>query len=283
MVENVERPSGREGKGPLVRVFFLPGLVEPAELAGRRVVVIDVLRATTTIVWALANGAREIVPFGEVDEARRMAALAGPESLLGGERQGIKIAGFDLGNSPAEYTAERVAGKSIHFTTTNGTRAMRVCREAETIWMGAFANFGALCEELAKKPEWDVVCAGTDGQVTREDVLLAGALVSRVVLGDAGLGGPDTGVAAYPLEGGSGVSQIVELNDQARMAAEIWRAAVGPNPLTTARLASLLQESHGGRNLLEIGQGEDIERAAEWDKYPRVAELNPRSGKIQLT
>jgi 2-phosphosulfolactate phosphatase len=265
----------------MVRVFFLPGLVDPADLAGRRVVVIDVLRATTTIVWALANGAREVVPFEEVAEARRMAAESGGGALLGGERQGKKIAGFDLGNSPAEYTAERVSGKSIFFTTTNGTRAMQACREASTIWMGAFANLDALCEQLAQSPDWDVVCAGTDGQVTREDVLLAGALVSQVVMGGKN---EEKSEKSEEEEKSEDIRRMEvptpTLNDQALMAAELWRSAEGPSRLTTTRLTQLLHHTHGGRNLLEIGQGEDIARAAQMNKFPLIAELNPQSGKI---
>src|SRR5205823_10380648 len=141
----------------------------------KTVVVIDVLRATTTIVHALAAGAREVVPCLEVEDARRIAAELGKAAILGGERRGLPIPGFDVGNSPAEYTRQRVGGKTVVFTTTNGTRAMQRCKFASRVLLGAFVNFSAVCRELAVVDHVALVCAGTDGHVTREDTLLAGA------------------------------------------------------------------------------------------------------------
>ena len=97
--------------------------------------------------------------------------------ILGGERGGLPIPGFDLGNSPAEYTRERVAGKTVVFTTTNGTRAMQRCKQASRVLLGAFVNFSAVCRELGGVEQVVLVCAGTDGHVTREDTLFAGAVV----------------------------------------------------------------------------------------------------------
>ncbi len=112
-------------------VHFLPSLVTPEELSGGDVVMIDVLRASTTITHALAAGAKCIVPCREVDEARRLVqTLAGEPVLLGGERGGLPIDGFHLGNSPNEFTAAAVRGKTIAFTTTNGTLALMQCRTA---------------------------------------------------------------------------------------------------------------------------------------------------------
>src|SRR3954469_23642043 len=152
-------------------VYLLPDLAEPAALAGKTVVVIDVLRATTTIVHALAAGAKEVVPCLEVEEARRIATERGGEAVTGGERGGKQIPGFDLGNSPAEYSRERVAGKTVVFTTTNGTRAMQRCKSASRVLLGAFVNFSAVCRELSGVEQIALVCAGTDGHVTREDTL----------------------------------------------------------------------------------------------------------------
>src|SRR5215471_15948471 len=105
-----------------ILVHLLPTLVEPAELRDGVAVVIDLLRATSTIVHALAAGAKAVVPCGEIDEAWQVAARSQPGSfVLGGERGGLKISGFDLGNSPSEYTREAVAGNRVIFTTTNGT------------------------------------------------------------------------------------------------------------------------------------------------------------------
>ena len=163
-------------------------------------------------------------------------------SLLGGERGGKRIPGFDLGNSPAEYSAEVVKNKRLIFTTTNGTRAMLRCQTAARIWMGAFVNVSALCRELSGENSVDIVCAGTDGEVTREDTLLAGALVAE-------LAKPNS-----------------HLNDQAEIAADAWRAVV-QNFSQSPLLGPTMRQSRGGRNLIEIGQANDIEIAAQIDKF----------------
>src|SRR5579862_6055151 len=134
---------------PLLHVHLLPALVEPEELAASTVVVIDVLRASTTINQALAEGATEVIPCLEVEEARRIAAgLPSGLTVLGGEREGLRIPDFDLGNSPGEYRPDTVAGKTVVFTTTNGTRAMIACRAASRVLVGAFVNWSAVCKML---------------------------------------------------------------------------------------------------------------------------------------
>src|SRR5262249_8185995 len=145
-----------------IDVYLLPALVEPHELTGKTVVVIDVLRATTTIIHALASGAREVLPFLEIGEAQQKATEVGETAVLGGERGGKPIPGFDLGNSPAEYTPDKVRGKTVVFTTTNGTRAMLRCHAAQRVLVGAFVNFSAVCREVGGEQELAFVCAGTD-------------------------------------------------------------------------------------------------------------------------
>ncbi len=246
-----------------VHVHLLPALVSPEALAGRTAVVIDVLRATTTIVTALASGAIEVIPCLEVEDARRLAAEDPEISVLGGERGGLRIEGFALGNSPAEYRAEVVGGKRVVFTTTNGTRAMMHCRGAQRVLVAAMVNFSALCQELSRERHIDIVCAGTDGQVTREDTLLAGAIVEDLLTAR-------TGGDAW---GHRSAAPSAVLNDQAEIARDAWRAAVGTmtgHPL----LASQMRRSLGGRNLIEIGQENDIDLAAQLDKFDLVAELD---------
>src|SRR5687768_10758642 len=132
-----------------LNVHFLPDLTTPAELAGGVVVVIDVLRASTTITYALAAGAREVIPCLEIEEARAAAAKLPPgQAVLGGERHGLPIEGFDLGNSPRDYTPQRVGGKTVVFTTTNGTKAMMQCRQAAGVLIGSYVNFSALVQTL---------------------------------------------------------------------------------------------------------------------------------------
>ena len=238
-------------------VYLLPALVEPAELAGKVAVVIDVLRATTTIVHALAAGAKGVIPCREIDEAWRLKQELAGNPLLGGERLGLPIAGFDLGNSPAEYAPERVRGRTVIFTTTNGTRALERCREAGRVLIGAFVNFAALCQELDGGADIALVCAGTDGQVTREDTLLAGAIVDDLIRGGT-----------------------YGLNDQAEIAADAWQTAV--RLLTDRPLGMMLRASRGGRNLIEIGQENDIELAAQIDKFDIVPELHLADWRIRV-
>lgn len=240
-------------------VFLLPSLVTSEQFAGTTAVVIDVLRATTTIAHALGAGATSVVPCLDVEEARQLAEKLGSTSILGGERGGARIAGFALGNSPAEYTPQNLAGKTLVFTTTNGTRAMQHARQAERVFLAAFVNFSAICRELSGRQRVAILCAGTDGQITREDTLLAGAIVDEWLQATSGEGG--------------------ELNDQAEIAADAWRALVRDIRSGTP-LASHLRSSLGARNLIELGMERDIEIAAQIDQFDFVPELDLAAWQI---
>lgn len=255
-------------------MYLVPALVEPGQLAGQTAVVIDVLRATTTIIHALAAGAVAVVPCLEVEEARTIAAGEFPGSaVLGGERGGLAIPGFDLGNSPRDYTRQRVGGKTVVFTTTNGTRALLHCRDAKRVLIGSFVNLSAVCRELADENQIVLLCAGTNGHVTREDALFAGAVVDEL----AGRTCPP-----LPLGVGRGeglASGVWVLNDQAELAADAWRTCktdlTGGDPLGRA-----LRASRGGRNLIETGQENDIDLAAQIDKFDIVPQLNLATWRI---
>ncbi len=257
-------PIGRMGELSAVshlNVHFLPELVVAERLAGSCCVVVDVLRATTTIVYALAAGARAVIPCATIDDAKRSAAGLPPgQAVLGGERGGLPIAGFDFGNSPAEYTAAAVAGKTVVLTTTNGTKALLHCRQSAQILIGAFANFSALCSILAQAPTIDVVCAGTDGQITHDDALLAGAIVTRLA-------------AESPRR----------LNDQAALAENAWQKLVGgaSEAELAPRLVTAMRDSRGGRNLVHIGLEADIGLAAEIDRFALVPRFDAASGEIK--
>lgn len=247
-----------------LRVHFLPELVKPAELAGGTAIVIDVLRATTTITTALAAGAREVLPLLTVEEARQ-AAKARPtgSTVLGGERAGGKIAGFDLGNSPSEYTPQSVGGRSLIITTTNGTKALLHARTAGRILLAAFTNLSAVCSAVSDVECIDILCAGTDGQITREDVLLAGAIVERLT------------AAAQR-----------DLNDQARIARDAWRSAtcdVTELAELRRRLAAELRETQGGRNLIGMGLEADLEAAADMDRYSITPIFEASAGAIRIS
>lgn len=161
----------------------LPALKQ-RDLSNAACVVIDVLRATSTFVTALQNGAKAIVPVSEISEALTVRQKQ-PDVLLGGERDGVTIhayltggVDFDLGNSPREYTPEKVRGKTIVSTTTNGTRALHAGADARTVLAAAFLNLTATAEFLRQlsPEELVLVCAGTHENPALEDVLAAGAL-----------------------------------------------------------------------------------------------------------
>src|SRR5579871_89515 len=132
-----------------VHVHLTPALVPVAQLAGGVAVVIDVFRSSTTIVHALAAGCQAVRPVEEVEDARRLAgALPAGKVLLAGERGGRPLSGFDLGNSPGEFTAARCRDLTVILTTSNGTRALVLAAAAERVLVGAFVNFSALCDQL---------------------------------------------------------------------------------------------------------------------------------------
>jgi len=154
------------------------------DLRGTACVVFDILRATSTFVTALQNGAKEITPVSEISEALTLRQQQ-PDALLAGERDGMKIRAaqsggpdFDLGNSPREFRAEKVRGKTIISTTTNGTRALRACAGAKLVLAASFLNLAVTARYLNQSPPEEIllVCAGTGEDVAWEDVLAAGAL-----------------------------------------------------------------------------------------------------------
>ncbi|TWT31727.1 2-phosphosulfolactate phosphatase [Blastopirellula retiformator] len=240
----------------VIHVHLLPELAPEEALAGSTTVVIDVLRATTTIVHMLAAGADHVVPCISIEDAKEKgAAIEG--AILGGERGGVRIDGFDLGNSPSEYSPDVVGGHTIVFTTTNGTKAMQRCQRAGRILIGAFVNLTAVCRELSGAEQVHLVCAGTAGEVTREDVLLAGAIVDLM-----------------------GTTSDWQLNDAAQIALDAWRAA--QEDLVAVPLVERLQKSRGGRNVLAIGLENDIQIAATLDKFDLVPELDAKTWEIRL-
>jgi 2-phosphosulfolactate phosphatase len=164
-----------------VDVALTPAALPAATLAGATALVIDVLRASTTMVTALAHGCRAVLPVAEVEEARRRAREV-PGALLAGERGGDPPAGFDLGNSPLEFTSERVGGRTIVFTTSNGTRALLAARPAAAVAVAGFVNLAAAADwAVGQRRDLVVVCAGELGARSVEDETCAGLLVDRVL------------------------------------------------------------------------------------------------------
>ena len=240
----------------ILNVHLLPGLANPHELAGHTTVVVDVLRASTTIATALAAGAMAIVPCLEVAEARQLASER-PGSLLGGERGGQRIQGFDLGNSPADYSAERVGGKTIVFTTTNGTRAITRCTGAHRVLIGSLVNRAAICEAVNGEERVDVLCAGTNGEISLDDALAAGAIVQQLLLG----------------------SRDWQPNDVATLCLDAWRSEVR-DEADSRQIVAALAKSRGGRKLIRLGMDDDLAWAAELDRHFIVPELDQANWRI---
>jgi len=171
-----------------VDVVLTAGDVVSARLPGTTALVIDVLRASTTIITALGNGAAAVIPVESVEDARVRAQGLGREAVLAGERHSDPPPGFDLGNSPLEFTRERVEGRTIVMTTSNGTRALVAARSAAAVGVAAFVNAGAAVA-WAEAREGDVVlvCAGELGAPSLEDQACAGVLAARLAAGGATL------------------------------------------------------------------------------------------------
>jgi 2-phosphosulfolactate phosphatase len=171
-----------------IDVYFTPLVLNPGDFSGRGIVVLDVLRATTTVITALANGAKAVIPAATSEEAVRLASnLEKDDVLLAGERKSVKIEGFALGNSPLEMTPEVVAGKTIVLATTNGTPALVASQGGDPVLVGAPANFAALTirarETLVDRGELVIVCAGRERQFALEDAYTAGRLIKAVKKG----------------------------------------------------------------------------------------------------
>ncbi|TWT53003.1 putative 2-phosphosulfolactate phosphatase [Rubripirellula amarantea] len=207
--------------------------------------VIDVLRATTVMTTALAKGASEIVTCLTVNEAVKLAARDRKNTLLCGERACQKIDGFDLGNSPAEYSSDRVDGKTLVLTTTNGTRAIATAALARAVYAVSFLNLTRTAQHIRNQKSVLLVCAGTDGYLTGEDVWLAGAIADRL----------------------TNLNPSVESCDSTAIVINAWRNRFGHRE-TTDSIARTFRETRGGRNLIRLGFEDDLVRCAAIDSLP---------------
>ena len=225
-------------------VVFTPAGLTPAEVQGRTVFVIDILRMSTTIVAALAAGARAVVPVSSTEEALRLAQTLGTdETILAGERHCERIPGFALGNSPLEMTPDAVQGRTVILTTTNGTVALLAVASGNPVYVASAVNLSAVAERAraawqAREPIL-VVCAGREGRFALDDAYTAGRLVEAALGGGRGRKG---------------------LNDAALAALDLVRRY-------GRRWERPLLASGGGRDLLDLGMRNDIAEAARVDAY----------------
>ncbi len=238
---------------PAICLYATPREFTDDSLRGTVAVVIDVLRSSSTIASALTSGAREIIPVSSPAEAGELAQRAGRDAtLLCGERDGRRIEGFDLGNSPFEYTADRVAGRTLVFASTNGSPVMVRSRISERVLIGGFNNFSAVVSNVvaAGKPV-AILCAGRMEQFAIEDFICGGKFVSAL---QAQLKGE------------------IELNDGARAASALYHHLNG-------NIANVLRDSTHGKYLASIGFEQDLDFCAQVDSLPVVPTL--LEGKIR--
>ena len=227
-------------------VFYTPVQAKIADTAGRLVVIVDVLRASTTVATALGNGAKTVMPLEGADEViSRSKEFHRSQIILAGEQKMLPITGFDLGNSPQDFTKKAVEGKTILITTTNGTRALLGVQGARDIVIASYVNFTAVLAmmKVAASSNTDIaiICAGEEGGFTLEDAACAGRYVR-----------------ALPKR-----SDSMHLNDAAS-ASVLIEKKYGEN------IAKLFKESSHGQALEEAGFGDDLAAAAEVDSYPVV-------------
>jgi 2-phosphosulfolactate phosphatase len=220
-------------------VLLTPAELIPSEIAGRVIVVLDVLRASTSIVEALAAGARVLYPVATIEEAIGLAKTLGrDEVLLAGERKALPIEGFDLGNSPGEFTEERVGGKMVVMSTTNGTIAIAAASGGGRVIIGAWTNFQAVVDDLVRSQAEPVfLCAGRDRAFGLEDAVCAGQMAAAVM-------------KALP-------DVDWEMNDGAIAALAL--AEEFPDP------AKLFPHTAAGRAIVDAGLGEDLSYCAQVD------------------
>lgn len=234
-------------------VVFSPAGIVPAEVQGRIAFVIDILRATTSMCAALHHGAKAIIPVASTEEALRLAQTIGSDDvLLAGERNCLRIPGFQLGNSPLEMTESAVRGKTIVVTTTNGTKALLACQGAAAVYGACAANLSASAERARETLEREgrlvIVCAGRDGGFALDDAYCAGRLAAATL-------------GSHTARRGMNDAAIASL-DLVRRYGDGWE-----RPLSRSR---------AGRELIRLGLMDDVVDAARLDAYPVLAHFHER-------
>ncbi|MBW7887814.1 MAG: 2-phosphosulfolactate phosphatase [Bacteroidetes bacterium] len=230
-----------------IEVFFSPSQIDDLFLRDKNVVVIDVLRASTTVAVALKNGAKEIIPVNTIESAVKVSGnLFGDVVLRGGERNGKIIEGFNLGNSPFEYTPEAVKGKSIIFCTTNGSTAMWKARYAKNMAVAGFVNISAVVNYIKElHDDLYILCAGKQTHFCLEDAVCAGMIIKMLMDRD---------------------DVEFDFNDSAAAAYTLYKNS-------SKNLLKLMRSTDHGKYLLEIGFEKDVEFCTNVDTVDIVPEL----------
>lgn len=246
-----------------VDVIFSPQELTAGDVADRTVVVVDVLRATSTICAALDHGARAVVVASDIEEATRLEqALGVDDVVLAGERNSVRIPGFRLGNSPLEMTADVVGGKTLIMTTTNGTRALLSTAGAHEVIVAAAVNLGVVGEHVRQVVDAGdsllILCAGREHGFGLDDAYIAGCVAVRAL---------------------GGLRRRKGLNDAALVALDLVTRY-------RDRAERVLSVSRAGRELAQLGFRDDVHAAAEVDAHPvlpffheRRVTLTPKSAR----
>jgi 2-phosphosulfolactate phosphatase len=230
-----------------INVLLSPLNAEEMYFTGKTTVVIDVLRATTVISTALENGAKEIIPVGTIEFAMKISGDAfGGHRLLGGERNTKKIEGFNLGNSPLEYSREVVEGKSIILYTTNGSKAIVKAKFSENLITCSYHNLSAVVDYLLNLDnDFDILCSGASGRFSLEDTVCAGKLIAEI----------------------SKSKEDIQLTDSARASTALCKT-FGKSIL------KMMSETEHGQKLIENGFEDDIKHCSKISKSDIVPIFN---------
>jgi 2-phosphosulfolactate phosphatase len=230
-----------------VLTLFTPSELVGIDLRGSVAIVIDILRGSSTVIYALKNGAARIIPVAEIEEAREMADnWPTGELILCAERNAVKVTGFDLGNSPFEYAPEIVDGKNLIYSSTNCSKALLSSYGADRVLIGAFNNISAVLSTIGPASRVFLVCSGKMGRFALEDAVCAGMFVNEFL--------KDT-------------SHSVALNDASRTAKLLF-------DFHHRDLLSMLKESSHGSYLIHLGAENDLELASQVDSVRIVPELS---------
>jgi 2-phosphosulfolactate phosphatase len=231
-----------------IEVAFTIAEATNSDLADAAVIVVDVIRASTTIISALAAGAAGIYPAGSHEDAVRLVqSLGRGDTILAGERRGLPIDGYQLGNSPAEFTPKAVAGKRVILNTTNGTRALVAAEPAERVLVGAFVNLSAVVASVASASRVLMLCAGRENRFALDDAVCAGRMVARL-----------KEVASTSPVLGEGAHAALEL--------------ALSHPIDEGFLA----RTEAGQALIDIALGQDLVQCAALDAFDVVPQMHER-------
>jgi len=229
-----------------IHVLFSAAYCDELNFSGKNTIVIDVLRATTVIATALSNGAREIIPVGSIDFAMKISGNSSDrQTLLCGERNTKMIDGFNLGNSPFEYSKEIVEGKSIVLYTSNGTKSVVKAKYSDNLFTAAFVNLSSVVEAVKDYDEIQILCSGSSGPFCIEDTVCAGNIISEL----------------------SKIKNQPELTDAGLASLLLYERHEN-------NILAMLKNSEHGKLLIENGFGKDIEFCSQVNLFQVAPKLS---------